>query len=146
MFWHSRCIIICDACTTARTSTTAWARCQLVYASGATKAAVNCYFDSYVDTVGICVCPFLLIPRFEDRWENIYPLSPRNTPVNDFRGDSNAANSCDSLRILESCAEPGHLANGSAVHNPHVSFTYQLQQTDDTHLMCMFLYISQCIF
>jgi hypothetical protein len=132
MFWHSRCIIICDACTTARTFTTAWARCQLVYASGATKAAVNCYFDSYVDTVGICVWPFLLIPRVEDRWENIYSLSPRNTPVNDFRGDSNAANSCDSLRILESCAEPGHLANGSAVHNPHVSITYQLQQRQMT--------------
>ncbi|KAK2149102.1 hypothetical protein NP493_3068g00003 [Ridgeia piscesae] len=31
------------------------ARCQLVYASEATKAAVNCYFESDVDTVGICV-------------------------------------------------------------------------------------------
>ena len=86
MFWHFRCIIFCDACTTARTSTTAWA----VYASGVTTAAVNCYFDRYVDTVGICVWPFLLIPPVEDRWENIYPLSPSNTPVNDFCGDSNA--------------------------------------------------------
>ena len=41
---------------------------------------------------------------------SIYPLSPRNSPVAGFRGDSNAVNSSDSLSILESCTEPGHLA------------------------------------
>ena len=71
---------------------------------------------------------------------SIYPLSPRNTPVDGFRGDSNAANSCDSLRILETCTEPGHLANGKAVHNPHVSITYQLQQRPMTLIECACFY------
>ena len=44
---------------------------------------------------------------------SIYPLSPRNIPVNGFRGDTNAANSCDSLRILEPRTEFGHLAVGA---------------------------------
>ena len=74
---------------------------------------------------------FMKVESLQQQLVNCYFDSPVDT-VNAFRGDSNAANSCYSLRILESCIEPGHLANGNAVHNRHVSITYQLKQRQMT--------------
>ena len=84
-----------------------------------------CYFDSYVDTMGICVWLFLLILR---SMREYIPTVPKKHTSQWFSWRLECWNICYSLRILESCTEHGHLANGNAVHNPHVSISYELQK------------------
>ena len=134
MFWHSRCIIICDA----------WPPAPLPESPPQPEPVASWFMqvESLKQQLLLLwqlrwhnglLC--MTVPVDSTCWGSVreyIPTVPKKHISQWFSWRLECWNSCYSLRILESCTEPGHLANGNAVHNPHVSITYELQQRQMT--------------